>query len=167
MTGLSVPPEPGCCRGLVAAHGAGKGRAGQQLVRRESRDHHRRADSPGAQELSSLGHAPTLETVQHVLALLLPAWRGNPKASTAVLSHLGKKKKRGWTSLQVIETMRSNQLEVNVFHYSAAISACEKSGQWQSALNGCARYNLLRCSHQCLPKRQSMAVSSKSVELDA
>lgn len=76
---------------LVAINGAGKEFRSQQLGSVESRNRGR-ADSREFQELLRLGQASSLEAVQRVLAPVLPAWKENPRLSTAILCRLAKKK---------------------------------------------------------------------------
>lgn len=56
-----------------------------------------------------------------------------PKIWTKVLGILGQRKR--WDlSLAVLAHLKSAGQEVNEYHCGAAISACEKCGQWQAAL---------------------------------
>ncbi|CAE8614882.1 unnamed protein product, partial [Polarella glacialis] len=57
-----------------------------------------------------------------------------PRLATVVLGGLARKRLPE-VSVQVLIVMQASRVEVNVYHFSAAISACEKGGQWQQALN--------------------------------
>ncbi|CAE8675225.1 unnamed protein product [Polarella glacialis] len=84
--------------------------------------------------LLSLGPTPTEAEVSSVLQADLASWRKNPRLATVVLGGLARKRLPG-VSVHVLSVMQASQVEVNVYHCSAAISACEKGGQWQLALN--------------------------------
>ncbi|CAE8742917.1 unnamed protein product, partial [Polarella glacialis] len=84
--------------------------------------------------LLSLGPTPTEAEVNSVLQADLSRWRKNPRLATVVLGGLARKRLPG-VSVHVLSVMRASQVEVDVYHCSAAISACEKGGRWQLALN--------------------------------
>ncbi|CAJ1350276.1 unnamed protein product [Effrenium voratum] len=81
--------------------------------------------------LLQLGPHPGHDEVRRVLAPEMERWKGNPKPATVVLAALARK---GWVQLagQVLHLMLKEALEVNVFHYSAVISACEDD--WRLSL---------------------------------
>ena len=85
------------------------------------------------QALLQLGKSPTAIEVESVLLSALGVWKENPKTSTAVLSNLAKER-CAETSMKVLQVMKKQQLEINVFHYNSCMSACAKAGQWQDAL---------------------------------
>ncbi|CAE8595682.1 unnamed protein product [Polarella glacialis] len=84
--------------------------------------------------LLSLGPAPTEAEVSSVLQADLGRWRKNPRLASVVLGGLARKRLPD-VSVHVLTVMEASRVEVNVYHCSAAISACEKAGQWQLALN--------------------------------
>ncbi|CAK9017662.1 Pentatricopeptide repeat-containing protein At1g63150 [Durusdinium trenchii] len=63
----------------------------------------------------------------------LTRWARRPAEATCVLNGLAKLR-RTILALQVLKVMQRAGVEVNVFHYSSAASACEKSGQWMLAV---------------------------------
>ena len=75
--------------------------------------------------------------VAHVLAIVLLAWQRNRRHSTAILSHLAKRK-LVWTGIQVLTAIAANTLEVNIFAFSSAAGASQKDRQWES-VKGSAR----------------------------
>ncbi|CAE8698399.1 unnamed protein product, partial [Polarella glacialis] len=83
--------------------------------------------------LLSLGPTPTEAEVSSVLQADLSRWRNNPRLATVVLGGLARKRLPD-VSVHVLTVMQASRVEVNVYHCSAAISACEKDGQWQLAL---------------------------------
>ncbi|CAE8721444.1 unnamed protein product, partial [Polarella glacialis] len=84
--------------------------------------------------LLSLGLTPTEAEVSSVLQADLGRWRKNPRLATVVLGGLARKRLPD-VSVHVLIVMQASRVEVNVYHCSAAISACEKCGQWQMGLN--------------------------------
>ncbi|CAE7565799.1 unnamed protein product, partial [Symbiodinium sp. CCMP2456] len=56
----------------------------------------------------------------------------NPQLLTVRLGKLSRKQVKG--ALDLLKSSRSLQLEPNVFHLTAAVSACEKSSRWSMAL---------------------------------
>ncbi|CAE8597308.1 unnamed protein product [Polarella glacialis] len=87
------------------------------------------------QRLLDLGRAPCQDEVLEVLAVELGRWKQKtPACATVVLSFLARHR-RPCVADHVLALMLEGRLEVNVFHCSAAISACEKGGQWQLALS--------------------------------
>ncbi|CAE7182610.1 unnamed protein product [Symbiodinium microadriaticum] len=61
-------------------------------------------------------------------------WQLEPRHATKVLSRLAR---AGRVRLcrQVLQAMRRGQVQTNVFHYSAEISACELTSAWDAALD--------------------------------
>lgn len=70
--------------------------------------------------------------MQNALAPELERWRSTPKPATVVLTALAK---RGWLGVagQVLQEMMKERLEVNVFHFTAVIAACDRKN-WQLSL---------------------------------
>ncbi|CAJ1339016.1 unnamed protein product [Effrenium voratum] len=64
----------------------------------------------------------------------LPLWRENPKYAMRTLKAFAEAR-RHKDAAQLLQIMRQEMVETNNFHYSAAMSACEKSGDWQLALS--------------------------------
>lgn len=57
-----------------------------------------------------------------------------PKIWTAVLGILSRC--RRWElAVALVQWLRSERVDVNEFHYSAVITACDKAGQWRAALD--------------------------------
>ncbi|CAE8719281.1 unnamed protein product, partial [Polarella glacialis] len=85
--------------------------------------------------LGSKGRGPfSLEDIRTLLSHELDLWRNSPKAATAVLNPLANKGL--WdVSEKILLVMREGRVEINVFHASCVVSACEKGGQWQLALS--------------------------------
>ncbi|CAE8604583.1 unnamed protein product, partial [Polarella glacialis] len=83
--------------------------------------------------LLALGAAPSSEEVQRLLRPAWRSWKSNPKLATQVLSGLAKER-RAALAAQVLGCMRAESVEVNVFHFSAVIAACSRTGEWQLAL---------------------------------
>ncbi|CAE8632978.1 unnamed protein product, partial [Polarella glacialis] len=84
--------------------------------------------------LLALGPSPTAVQVSSVLEKHLASWQRNPRAGTVVLSGLAKNRLPE-VSVHVLGFMQARQVEVNVFHCGAAISACDKAHKWQLALD--------------------------------
>ncbi|CAE8713392.1 unnamed protein product, partial [Polarella glacialis] len=82
--------------------------------------------------LALLGSSPGASEVLAAVGDELPRWRRNPALATVTLSALARNR-RPQVALQVLELMLAQCVEVNVFHYNSAISACEKAGEWQRA----------------------------------
>ncbi|CAE8682973.1 unnamed protein product, partial [Polarella glacialis] len=85
------------------------------------------------QRLLGLGRTPNEGEVSEILSAELENWRVNPRHATTILSSLARLQLPR-TATYVLASMRARSLEANVFHYNAAISACEKAQQWQLAL---------------------------------
>ncbi|CAE8687419.1 unnamed protein product, partial [Polarella glacialis] len=85
------------------------------------------------QQLLDLGRTPGEDEVFEVLSAELNSWRTNPRRATVILSSLARLRLLH-TADNVLTVMLTNSVEANVFHYSAAISACGKGGQWPLAL---------------------------------
>ncbi|OLQ01364.1 Pentatricopeptide repeat-containing protein, chloroplastic [Symbiodinium microadriaticum] len=64
---------------------------------------------------------------------LVLRWKRNPQLLTVRLGKLSRKQVKG--ALDLLKSSRSLQLEPNVFHLTAAVSACEKSSRWSMALS--------------------------------
>ncbi|CAE7947631.1 unnamed protein product [Symbiodinium sp. KB8] len=79
-----------------------------------------------------LGPDPSKEVLR-LLASWTDGWRRTPRPATTLLSALARK---GYWNVagQVLWHMIEESLEVNVFHCSSVISACEKSGNWRLSL---------------------------------
>ncbi|CAE8589705.1 unnamed protein product [Polarella glacialis] len=85
------------------------------------------------QQLLDLGRTPGEDEVSEILSVELDDWRRNPRRATVILSSLAKHKLPR-TATYVLTAMMAKSVEANVFHYNAAISACEKGRQWQLAV---------------------------------
>ncbi|CAE8732097.1 unnamed protein product, partial [Polarella glacialis] len=83
--------------------------------------------------LRSLARATTADDVFHVLSPELAQWTRNPKAATVLLSGLARRRLAD-SAAQVVSFMQEGRVEVNVYHYNVAISACDKNRQWPLAL---------------------------------
>ena len=77
--------------------------------------------------------APNKDDLMTVLAPRLADWLTHPRYATATLSALGKKRRVDLVEL-VLECMEDARVESNVYHYSVAITASEKAGDWPRAL---------------------------------
>ncbi|CAE8741266.1 unnamed protein product [Polarella glacialis] len=84
--------------------------------------------------LLSLGPTPTEAEVSSVLQADLGRWKKDPRLANVVLGGLARKRLQD-VSVHVLTVMQASRVEVNVYHYGAAISACGKGGHWQQALN--------------------------------
>ncbi|CAE8613839.1 unnamed protein product, partial [Polarella glacialis] len=108
----------------------------KQIVRNSRNDHQGSAGNSQLSQCSeldallSLGPTPTEAEVSPVLQADLGRWRKNPRLATVILGGLARKRLPG-VSVHVLSVMQASQVEVDVYHCSAAISACEKGGQWQ------------------------------------
>ncbi|CAE8596114.1 unnamed protein product [Polarella glacialis] len=96
-------------------------------------------------KLLSLGASPAQEEVSLVLAPEVERWRSNPTFATGVLSGLARNRLPE-VARQVLSFMGQSRVEVNSFHCSAAISACEKAGKWQHALDLLSQMPQMRVS---------------------
>ncbi|CAE8660152.1 unnamed protein product, partial [Polarella glacialis] len=85
------------------------------------------------QQLLDLGRTPSEEDVSEIISVGLDNWRDNPRHATVVLSSLARNQLPR-TATYVLSLMLANSVEANVYHYNAAISACEKGRQWQLSL---------------------------------
>ncbi|CAE8741270.1 unnamed protein product, partial [Polarella glacialis] len=85
------------------------------------------------QQLLDLGRTPGEDEVSEILRVELDDWRRNPRRATVILSSLAKHK-LPHTATYVLTAMMAKSVEANVFHYNAAINACEKGRQWQLAV---------------------------------
>ncbi|CAE7225272.1 unnamed protein product [Symbiodinium sp. CCMP2592] len=61
-------------------------------------------------------------------------WRAQPRAATQALSALARIAKAE-ESRKLLRRMRTDEVETNIFHFSSAISACEKAANWLLALD--------------------------------
>ena len=77
---------------------------------------------------------PTLDGVASLLAPRLSEWAASPQFATKILSEVGKRRRPELAEL-ILTSMSEGRVEVNVFHFSAVISASEKAGAWTSALH--------------------------------
>ncbi|CAE8593851.1 unnamed protein product, partial [Polarella glacialis] len=91
-------------------------------------------ESPELARLLELGPGHSKEEVFTALAPELEQWRRNGRLATALLSALARRQQHE-LACQVLSFMRERRAEVNVYHCTAAISACEKAGKWQMALD--------------------------------
>eukprot|EP00931_Biecheleriopsis_adriatica_P045633 TRINITY_DN26132_c0_g1_i2.p1 TRINITY_DN26132_c0_g1~~TRINITY_DN26132_c0_g1_i2.p1 ORF type:complete len:114 (+),score=8.24 TRINITY_DN26132_c0_g1_i2:43-384(+) len=101
---------------------------GQKRVWTSARDHHLLG------ELLTWGNNPTITDVSRLLGSPLFAWHLNPREEAWFLSEMAKKK-RSHTTVKILRSMSMQKLQTKILHYSSAISACEKGGQWQLALH--------------------------------
>ncbi|CAE8645022.1 unnamed protein product [Polarella glacialis] len=104
-----------------------------------------RPECPELAPLLSLGASPAQEEVSLVLAPEVERWRSNPTFATGVLSGLARNRLPE-VARQVLSFMGQSRVEVNSFHCSAAISACEKAGKWQHALDLLSQMPQMRVS---------------------
>ncbi|CAE8664047.1 unnamed protein product, partial [Polarella glacialis] len=117
---------------------------GSKLIFRSSRSNHqasfgKKSQPPSQQQqqqqqqqqcseldaLLSLGPTPTEAEVSSVLQAGLDRWRENPRAAAVVLSGLARKRLPN-ICVHILTVMQASRVEVNVYHCTAAISACEK-----------------------------------------
>ena len=93
-----------------------------------------RRDEEGLLQRVRNPHTPAHE-VRRAVALLFPkgVYRGCLSMCTSAISALGRVHACE-EALALLETMPQRALTPNVISYSAAMSACEKGGQWQRAL---------------------------------
>ncbi|CAE8639578.1 unnamed protein product, partial [Polarella glacialis] len=70
------------------------------------------------------------------LAEELSTWRKNPKLATVVLGSLARSSRPG-EAARVLKLMQEGQVQVDAFHYSAAMTACARGGGllWELALD--------------------------------
>lgn len=80
-----------------------------------------------------LSGKPTKDEMMTVLTPRLAEWATHPRYATATLSALGKR--RPQLVELVLECMQDARVEANVYHYSVAITASEKSADWAMALH--------------------------------
>lgn len=73
------------------------------------------------------------QSVREVLEEVLWLWAKDPRAPMPVLKGLAREG-HAWLALQVLDVMRSERIEVNFFHISVVMSACERAGSWFEAL---------------------------------
>ncbi|CAJ1369256.1 unnamed protein product [Effrenium voratum] len=88
--------------------------------------------APEVELLRAKGPGSSRE-VRALLAAVLPRWRQRPQEATRVLNGLAATRCTT-LALQVLDVMELAGVEANVFHYSAAVAACEKSSHWIAAL---------------------------------
>ena len=86
------------------------------------------------QQLLSLPGTATIEDVRLIINPHGTCQKGRERFFTGVLSELAREQ-RAYLAVQVLNSLIDCSLEINIFHYGAAISACEKGGQWQQSLN--------------------------------
>ncbi|CAE8600596.1 unnamed protein product [Polarella glacialis] len=89
---------------------------------------------PNLRWLLPLGPQATMAELRQSLAPALRAWAKRPKQATQMLTDLAKHELPE-IALKVLRCMLHARLEINVFHCSAVMAACEKSGRWQLALS--------------------------------
>ncbi|CAE8710638.1 unnamed protein product, partial [Polarella glacialis] len=102
--------------------------------------------APGGDELA--GDIGALLTTEH-----LGRWRDNPKLATPVLSGLARHRLPDIAVL-VLGLMQGSQVELDMYHYSSAITACEKGQKWQRA------FDLLAEMKDCGVQRDCVAFSA-------
>lgn len=61
-------------------------------------------------------------------------WRERPRIATSVLARLAKETDGIKKTLDLLCQMQQQEVETNIFHFSCAISACEKLADWSMAL---------------------------------
>ncbi|CAL1142050.1 unnamed protein product [Cladocopium goreaui] len=105
----------------------------------------------GAMELQEIlrQRKVTQSKVADTLANILPQWKARPKKATAFLSTLARQKHSELARLvqSVLLVMRDSFIQVNVYHYGAAMAAYERLGNWEGALD------LLSSIHELLGKK--------------
>ncbi|CAJ1341882.1 unnamed protein product [Effrenium voratum] len=89
--------------------------------------------------------------------LELEEWRHAPRLATAVLGHLARQRRSAEAS-KLLRRMAGAAVETNVYHFGAAISACEKAKDWQTAIHLLATMRALRVNPNVIAC--SAAVSS-------
>eukprot|EP00435_Cladocopium_sp_Y103_P051295 s552_g15.t2 len=93
----------------------------------------------GAMELKEIlrQRKVTQSEVADKLANILPQWKARPKKATAFLGTLARQKHPELARLvqSVLLVMRDSCIQVNVYHYGAAMAAYERLGNWQGALD--------------------------------
>ena len=82
----------------------------------------------------SVSKATAKDDIMAVLASRMSDWTYHPRYATATLSALGKKRRPDLVEL-VLQCMEDVRVDTNVFHYSVAITASEKTGDWPLALH--------------------------------
>ena len=146
------PPLPGSAAGPWARAAAEVERAAEELAwrpRRVCNEAETPNETPSEPQKNSMNGASTAVgpcmSAPRVSALREPARHGlkpynriestpclqTAKRFTMRLKACRQDYKR---ALALLDEMRGSRVLPNVFHYSAAISACEKGGQWQRAL---------------------------------
>eukprot|EP00439_Symbiodinium_sp_Y106_P007269 s188_g1.t1 len=87
----------------------------------------------GARLLNLPRDAPG-DQVESLVKLELVDWQLEPRHATKVLSLLARAG-RVRVCRHVLQAMRRGQVQTNLFHYSAGISACELSSAWYAAID--------------------------------
>jgi len=88
----------------------------------------------GADELPRSKDNSSRGDVERIFANEFEDWQHRPRLATAVLSQLAKER-RGRMAWEVLRAMLQHQVETNIYHYGAAIGACEKSADWTLAID--------------------------------
>ncbi|CAE7377375.1 unnamed protein product, partial [Symbiodinium sp. CCMP2456] len=93
-----------------------------------------RAALPIVARLLDLPYDAPGSQVESLVKPELVDWQLEPRHATKVLSRLAR---AGRVRLcrQVLQAMRRGQVQANVFHYSAGISACELTSAWDAAID--------------------------------
>eukprot|EP00931_Biecheleriopsis_adriatica_P038468 TRINITY_DN22031_c0_g2_i3.p1 TRINITY_DN22031_c0_g2~~TRINITY_DN22031_c0_g2_i3.p1 ORF type:complete len:762 (+),score=97.90 TRINITY_DN22031_c0_g2_i3:76-2361(+) len=115
--------------------------------------------SPILPDLLRLENHTALEDLYSLIAPESEKWKQDPRAATRLLSGLAKES-RALAAGQILDFMRSRHLEVNIFHYNAALSACQRAGAWQLAL----RHLDLMLSSAMAPNEISYSSAMNSCE---
>ncbi|CAK9006243.1 Pentatricopeptide repeat-containing protein At2g31400 [Durusdinium trenchii] len=79
--------------------------------------------------LSALDEA-TYFDVNRVLQPYVQRLRRDPRRITSVFKGIA----RADVAVKVLDVLRASRLEMNLFHFSALIGACERSGSWELAI---------------------------------
>lgn len=88
---------------------------------------------PEVDLLLSCGPSITEQELQRMLSPSLQRWRRRPQEATKVLASLATMRRISIAG-DVLTLMQKNLVECNVFHFTAYVGACEKSGQWTWAV---------------------------------
>ncbi|CAE7700500.1 unnamed protein product [Symbiodinium sp. KB8] len=115
-----------------------------------------------ADVLAAFPDNATYDDVQQILSPALPKWGRQPRLATAVLKQV----ECVATVITMLDVMQGSRIETNKFHYSVAIAACDKAGDWKLAVQLLARMERHFISPDVVCFNAAIGVCEKSAEWD-
>ena len=112
--------------------------------------------------LAAFPNNATYDDVRQTLSPFLAKWGRQPRLATAALKQV----ECAATVMTMLDVMQGCRIETNKFHYSAAISACEKTVDWELAVELLARMEIRFVSPDVVCFNAVMGVCEKSAIWD-